>query len=430
MKTDRGGLCLKTGKIGRVNCLKQTLMMPGERINMDIQGTVRLETLRERDVMRINAHIATFWTPLRWLWSEFPQYLTEGPDTAVVPPTLSNESNWDSYGVGSYRSSGDGTLFKPFSDNVLRCYNEWYKWPEDSDETTWVSNGRKAVPLSAVWSRARYNMTPTDSDDYAIDVSNPTMDVRDLATTQARFRSAMKREILTFGRWMETLQNVYNGDGSREVDQVPIMLDQQEVGVNPREMPATDGASLGQWQSMFDFNVDHQVNGIIAPEHGILATFLVIRFAPVIESCDPLATDRPDWWELTGDPEYLSNAEPVQVQRRDYEQTNSSTVMGYLGAGWQWRCETNVIGQSIDQRDSFPYMLTPTTQAEAKDATRVKDAFRSQALDDYMVDLYFRMPSIQPIGTALDSYFSGMVDDTTPRKRNSNAEFPEGGKNL
>ena len=99
-------------------------------------------------------------------------------------------------------------------------------------------------------------------------------------------------------------------------------------------------------------------------------------------------------------------------------------------AGWQWRCEHDVIGKSVDDRDSFPYMLAPTTQAECKDATRVKDAFRSQALDDYLVDVYFSEEGYQPIGDAMDSYMSGMMDDLQVSTGGRNQELPKGGKQL
>jgi hypothetical protein len=429
-RAKRGGLTLKTGKIGRWNCLRQQILMPGEKMDISIQGSVRLETLRERDVMRINAMIVSFIQPLRWLFSDFPQYLKEGPDTSVTPPTITSETNWDKYGIGSYKASGAGTMYQFYRDAVLRCYNEWMKHPEDADITSWNNSGGKAVPLSKPWSRARYDMTPDAAADYTIDVSGSTMDVRDLAEVEAKFRGAMKRDNLSFNRWIELINEVYKGDGSREVDQVPIMLDQAEVGVNPREMPATDGASLGQWQSMFDFNIDHQIPGVVAPEHSIVSHFLCVRFAPVIEGCMPLAADNLDWHELTGDPEFLTAAQPVPVEIRDFTQSTSSTQVGYLPAGWQWRCDHDVIGKAIDIRDSFPYMLNPSTQAECKDATRVKDAFRSQALDDYVVDVYFREDSRQPIGTSLESYFSGMLDDVKPGQSNTNDEFPKGGKSL
>ena len=428
-RASRGGLTLKTGKIGRVNCLRQQLMMPGERMNINVSGKVRLEALRERDVMRINAHLACFMTPLRWLQTDFPDFVKEGPDT-LKTITQNSSSDWSTIGIGAHTTPAVDNYNKFFEDAYLRCYNEWYKWPEDSDAVSPVDeHGNKAVPLSTLWSRARYDSTPDDTDDYQIDVSGATMDVRDLAEVQGRFRAAMKRDVFSFNRWMELVRETWKGDGSREVDQVPVMLDQVEVGVNPREMPATDAAGLGEWQSLFDFGVNHSIRGVVAPEHCVLTWLLTVRFAPVIESAHPLATTL-DWWEMTADPEYIASKKPVPVQLRDFQQNNDATQIGYLPAGWQWRCEHNVIGKSVDIRDSFPYMLVPSTQAEAKDATRVKNAFRSQALDDYLVDVYFKEDSIQPIGDAMESYMSGMVDDAAVGPGGRGDEFPKGGKQL
>ena len=434
-RASRGGHTIKTGKIGRVNCLRQQFLMPGERINQSINGRVVLETLRERDTLRINAHLATFLTPIRWLWPDWTDFVKEGPDTLKTPPTMSYP-DMAQYGIGSSSAVATGTYHKWYLENVLRVYNEWYKHPENADAveadltTEPYPDGLKAVPLSTAWSRARYDATPDDTDDYT-QSSATNFDVRDLAEVQARFRGAMKRDVLSYNRWMETVQQTWrNSDPSREVDQVPIMLDQTSVGVNPREMAATDGASLGTWQSMFDFYVNHDINGIIAPEHCIVSTFLTIRFAPIVESSMPLSTNQVNWFELVGDPEWIAAAEPQLVQMRDLFDTTSSTTVGYLPAGWQWRCNHDVVGFRIDQRDSFPMMRTPTTQAECKDATRIVDAFRSQSLGDYLVDLHFTENSVQPIGDSMDSYFSGMVDDLENHPGGSGDEFPHGGKML
>ena len=429
-RASRGGLTLKTGKMGKCNVLRQQIMMPGERMNLSIKGMCRLEALRERDVMRINAHMATFMTPLRWVWSDFPQYLKEGPDTAVTPPSGGTDFDWSNIGIGSYESSAASSYYKYFVDTPIKIYNEWYKWPESADVTTWPEHGQPAVPLSKAWNRCRFDATPDASADYTVSAATD-FDVRDLAEVQAKFRSAMKRDVLSYNRWIELIEETYRGDGSREVDQVPIMLDQVEAGVNPREMPATDGASLGQWQSLFDFNLDHQIRGIVAPEHCIITTILTVRFASVIEGAMPLCFNgRNDWHDITADPEFISAAQPESVELADIYQAGAATQLGYLPKGWKWRCDHDVIGKSVDLRDSFPYMLKPTTQAEAKDATRNKDAFRSQALDDYLVDAYFQEECIQPIGDSMDSYMSGMMDEATPRTGGKNDEFPKGGKML
>ena len=427
-RVSRGGQTLKTGKIGRVNCIRQQLMMPGERMNISINGQVKLESLRERDTMRINAHLAVFMTPLRWVEPNWVQYVKEGPDTAATLSTVASETTWSKLGIGSYQSGGLGSYLEAYRAAAQRVYNEWYKFPDDADITGWPDDGPKAVPLSKPWSRCRYDATPDDGSDYTVS-SASDFDVRDLAEIQARFRGAMKRDILSYNRWMELINETWKGDGSREVDQVPLMLDQVDVGVNPRELPATDLAGFGQWQSLYDFGVNHQIRGVTAPEHCILTYMLTLRFPSITESCHPLATDQLDWFEMVADPEYLSAAKPVQVQRRDLQQTNSSTVLGYLPAGWQWRCDSDVIGERIDTRDSYPYMNIPTTQQECKDATRIKDAFRSQGLGDYVVDCFIHEDSYQPIGNAMDSYFSGMLDKAKFSGSNSD-EFPKGGKQL
>lgn len=421
MIEERGGLTLKTGKIGRVNCIRQQMLMPGEKVDISMSGDVKLESLRERDSLRINAHLGIFMTPLRWLWSGWPQYLKEGPDSALTPPTFSVES-LSSFGIGSFNSSAPQvpTFWR---DAVLRVYNEWYKWPEDPDVTVWPVDGAPAVPLQHVWNRARYNVTPSDSDDYTV-AAGAAFDVRDLAETQARFRSAIERDVLSYNRYMELVSEMYNADGSREVDQVPMMVDQNEIGVRPRELPATDGASLGQWQSIFDFDVDNQTRGVVCPEHCVVTYMLTVRFAPVIEGRAPLSKLANSWAEQVGDVEMLQAMQPVPLTVGDVAVSTSATPLGFVPAGWQWRAGHDVVGSRVDVRDSFPYMEFPTSQTMAKDATRIKPAFRSQSLGDYMVDVYVGEQSRSPINGALESYFSGMTG------AGSKAEFPKQGKML
>ena len=428
-RAKRGGNCLKPGKIGRVNCIRQQIMMPGEVMDISLDGHVRMESLRERDVMRINAHLAVFMTPLRWLWSEYPQYMKQGPDTGLSPVLhIPADNDLSRYGIGTYMTSSSKSIMRFWAEAYLRVYNEWYKHPEEADISNldYDVNGLPAVPLQATWNQGR-ETDPDDTDDYTL-ASAVEFDVRDLAKKQARYRSAMKRDVLSFNRWMEYIKETYNGDGSREVDQVPIMLDQVEVGVNPRDIPASDGASMGQWQSLYDFNVSHRIPKVVAPEHCIITYMLTVRFPPITESHMPLAKSQ-NWEILTADPEYLSSMEPQGVKLSDILATNSTGTLGQMPAGWQWRCGHDVIGKQVYDRESFPYMRQPTSLSEARDATRIKPAFRSQALGDYMADIYIHENSRQPIGTAMDSYFSGMLDHAIGQSQ-SNDEFPKGGKKL
>ena len=152
MTDQRGGVCLKTGKIGRANVLRQQLVAPGENIRTDISGKVMLEALRERETLRIHAHLATFLTPVRWLDANWTDFVREGPDSLSSIAT-EGYSDLGSLGLGSDAAGSSIPSF--FKQAVLRIYNEWYKWPEDADATAWAQDGLPAVPLQHTWTRCR-----------------------------------------------------------------------------------------------------------------------------------------------------------------------------------------------------------------------------------------------------------------------------------
>lgn len=398
---DRGGQILRTGTVGWVECIRQQKMLPGETIKSSLKGQVRMEMLRERDALRINAHIAVFMTPIRWLWDGWPQYIKDGPTGTTAPPMINHRPQI--IGLG-------GDVERPIQqywrDAFHRVYNEWYKWPEDPD--TYVY---KAVNLEHSWTRFRDNAQPDDAEDREVDGTvsgaTSTLQIKDLALKQAQFRSAMQREVLSFERYQEVLREAWGADGSREVDQVPIKIHEEQVGVDPRSFPAQDASGLGQWGSIYDFNVNDGFT-VTAPEHCILTYCLTVRLAPITSECHPLANDRLTWAEEVGDPSILAATEPQAVELRDVFNSNSATVLGFQPAGWQYRARNNLVDSRITDRESFPIMKFPTTAAEARDATRAEDAFRSSALQDYVVDVYCQERSDSAMPNALSSYYVGM----------------------
>jgi hypothetical protein len=396
---NRGGTSLLTGKIGHVTPVRQTMLMPGETINARISGQVKMEMLRERDALRLNAHIAHFMTPVRWLWPEWTDYIKEGPDTSLTPPTI----NFTPIALGL---SGNlpMDLEQYWHDAIYRIYNEWYKWPEDPDVTT---GERVGVNLEHMWTRCRDQGEPSSDADKMVSAPADQFNIQDLAEIQARYQTAVNREVLSFNRYQELLQDTWGVDGSREVDQVPVMISSSQVGVDPRSLPAQDAAGLGQWGSIYDFRVDDSFT-ITAPEHCILTTNLIVRFAPITEERHPLANPRNSWAVRVGDP-YLMGAMPPQiVEIRDCLDSDSNESLGYLPSGWQWRSENNMIADKIDVRDSFPYMKMPTNAAEARKADMRVNAFRSQALEDYVIDLYCNYKSTSMVPAEISSYTVGM----------------------
>ena len=104
--------------------------------------------MREQKTSKIHAHLEAFVTPVRWLWTDFPQYLVKGKDTSLSPPTTTIKL--DNYGIGAYN---DVLVYKWFKDAPLRVYNEYVKWPENSDITAIDLTQEVAVALPAYYTR-------------------------------------------------------------------------------------------------------------------------------------------------------------------------------------------------------------------------------------------------------------------------------------
>ena len=425
----RGGEILTTGTIGRLKVLRQQLVRPGETLDCRLSGEVNMESLRERDALRINAYVAAFMTPVRWLEPEWARYVKEGPTTTRNVSYVNTIGDW--FGLG-----GDKPRNLPafWVNAVYRIYNEWFKWPEDLDRldlgggvgVTGPEPDLPCVNLEHSWTRMRDQALPEDASNIEAAAAGNTLSVVDLAETQARFRAAVQREVLTYGRYMEVMKELFGAPGSREVDQVPIKLDDDSVGVNPRSIPATDAAGLGQWQSLYDFNIDFGFD-LTAPEHCVLTYVLVIRFKPMTEEIHPLSHQYLTWEELVGDASILSALPPQPVQSGelfDVGATSSFNLGGHLPAGWQWRAQNNIVGALIDRRDSFPVMRIPSSLGACRDATRRVDAFRSSSLGDFRVNLYASEMSESNMPNALSSHFVGMKD----AGKGDGSPYPKQGK--
>ena len=417
MKYDRGGTVIKTGKIGRVNILRQQILLPGETVKPALNGPVRLTALRERESLKIHARLEAFVQPIRWLWDDLPAYLQEGPAGTKTWPTTATQDdkshvNLSDYGVGGNTSA---PMLAIFRDGPLRIYNEWFKWPEDADETSWVKDGRVAIAQAHSWTRMQANDGPATGDYDMQTVASgqrEQFDIRGLAEIQARLRQAIDQDWIAHGRYVDLLKELWQEGGSREVDKVPMRLNGAEAGVDPQNVYATDSDGLGDTMSLYNFGVDHRFGTVSMPEHSLLTYMLVVRFASIAEDeINPtaIALDR-SWASMVGEPGMLAAERPNGVRGRNLTGNNAaSTVLGYLPAGWQWRSRWNVVGDRIDDRDSFPVYrsLSQQTATSMRSASRIGDPFRSASLGDYYVDINFSEVTNSPIPGPLSSLYTG-----------------------
>ena len=427
---NRGGKVLKTGIIGKLNVLRQHLLLPGETLKPNLSGQVRLTPMRERDTTRIHARIDGFLTPVRWLWDKWPDYVKQGDTTTLTIPTISK--NPYELGLGGSITYGPMQIYKFFDDSLLRIYNEWYKWPEDNDITSTSSNNMKAINLSRIWTRLQEDNSAKDSET-DISTTGANLDIRDLAVLQSKYRNAIERDWLAHQRYIELLGELFNADGSREVDKVPIRLKGAEVGVDPWNRFATNDTGLGVSSAVYDFGVRHNFGMVAAPEHMVLTYILVVRFAPIAgDEVNPMAVNfDKSWAETIGDPGILSAMPPQPVKTRQFAAaTNSANaaIRGYAPAGWQFRDGFNVVDVNIVARNSFPLIdqLANQSSKQLRNSMRVEESFLSSSLGDYVVDLWATENVNSPIPSARSSLFSGVNE----AGKGSKALYPMDAKHI
>lgn len=411
---NRGGKSLKVMDIGRMATLRQHLLLPGESLNTTITGNVRLAALKQQTSVYLHAQIEAFAQPLRWLYTDFPDYIKEGPAGVKVIPTLTGSWITD-FGKTSNLGIGKVTtdFAKWYAQAPINIWNEWYRWPEDAKISVtsppisfFADYGKECINLPSAPTRL-HDAPSIDILEYQV-ASSTTLDVRELEKIQHRFAHAAKTDWTSQERYQEFMRDVWSAKGSPEVDNVPTRLQKgANLSVTPRDQYASDGPSLGELTSLNNFQVNHKWSKYIAPEHMIVTYIMLLRFAPVFDGgVIPMAYPGDTLRSLViGDPMVIAGEQPQAVKSREIEGSGDATVIGYLPAAWQYREGFDHTDQKIREQNNFPLLGNqPNTAAGHRDASNISPAFRSTALRHGFADLDFKcniQSRIPPAGTSI-----------------------------
>ena len=416
---DRSGRNLSSLKLGRVKCLRQEILHPGERLDSRVSGRVRLAALREQESLPVHVHLEAFLTPLRWLDDDWTDYLTEGPGTSTsLNTSVWTQTDFNCVGVGA--NAGDTQIWDVWRNNYDRVYNEYFKWPEDADSAIATANsdahkfGLLAVNLPSWWTRFNAGDGVSDSERELVTSasgSREKFDIRDLSELMARFRHETTQDWLSSGRYREFLQAAWDAAGVREVDEVPLTLGYSAGVMSAQNLWATDSDGLGAIAGVYEFDVDHSFGRVSSPEHSILSYFIVVRALPVIEgqSHPHLTMDDRGWAEITGHPQLLASQRPRRWNWDNVlNERGTAHVLGYAPAGQEWRVGWDVVDDVISDRNSFLTMREALGFDSWKyHPANMDSAFRSTSLGHALCHLFFNQRSHSLIPAPFSSIMTG-----------------------
>lgn len=416
---ERGGHLIGGMQLGRTRAIRQEILHAGETVQPHIMGQINLNALREQVTRRIHVTLAQFFTPLRWLEPQWANMIKQGEDWAGSIDTYTfTDVVGDLLGVG--RIAENDVIWQVWLDNYLQIYNWHWKWPQDADRTAIGAEdeqhyGFKAVNL-ATRPHARILTDSIVDADHELtteqDGSREKFSVRALSQLQARLRSESDRMYFGEDRYRDLLTATWrDAIGTSEVDQIPIRLDVEAGYMDGQDLYASDGDSLGSKAGIMEFKVNHQLPyPFTAPEHGIWACFLCVRLDPVINDGSNLflTGDDKTWVDFTAHPGHIAKSPPVDVKVRDISPTtDSSTVLGKLPRGWQWRAGWDQIDVRIDDRMSYMFVGGPDNATESRYHQDVDSAFRSTAIGNGLLDFTFVMLSDSQVPPPFASVMSG-----------------------
>ena len=445
---DRSGSLLGTLKVGRWRCLRQELLHTGESMDSHLRGSITMAALREPMAVDIHATIATFFTPMRYLVTDWANMLKEGVDTTTtIPtstvPTLSNIADTvslDSFGLG-WVVEGD-VIPTFFATNINDIYNWYMKYPDDSDVTlTDVPNsdavkyGRPAVNLPSYLTRLRkasqvtkadyqvafstdveaetvtddQNVTTTTYDD-----SSTTVDLRVLRELRARLASETSRDWFGTRGYKEVVDRIWGMKPSNEVEQRPWLLDVHTGWLGGSNVWATDGSSLGQRAGVMSFDLDHRPGSMTAVEAGVISYWLCLRFPPLIVGGGNPFSNTDDWTyaDWTAEPMILAAMPPQNWKHRQLiPSLDRADVEGIYPAGQQWRTGWNQVDNDVSVRASFPIQPQPADAAASVYAARyhptVDQAFISNSLGHGLLTVQFSQMCSSRVPVPESSIFAG-----------------------
>lgn len=377
--------------------------------------------MREQRATRFHAHVEGWAVPVRWIETDWDDKIKNPDYSGTVLTAASDVATYglDDLGLGRGHSidSNANRPYQIFIAAPARIWNEYLKWPEDNDSVSWAQDGRHAVALDSYYTRIQKSGWSQDivtAADYEYETtqsgSREKFDIRELNRFVTAYKVDQSLDWYANTRYQAALRNLWGVDSTREVDRVPMSLGFDAGLLGGRNLFATDAEGLGTVSGIHEFSLSHRFKPFTAPEHMVVVYMLCIRLPSVSQGeINPLALSNRarTWDDEVGEFRQLASRPPEPVARRDLTDVTASTTIGLMPSGWRWRNRWNFIGEEIATRDSFP--ISNALEAEVdirgmRQADNVNKAFKSQSLQDFIVDVNFQEHvdnSVAPPGASI-----------------------------
>ncbi len=356
------------GTIGRVKTLSFTNVLPGDSVDIDAIGALRLSPLRRGLTLDSKVDICTFYVPYRHVYGQaWIDFIKKGQSADPIPDSTFTDPCGDGDFSCNYLGLNNAGSFKVpkwLSQSYLNIYNNYYKVPTDADETRKpnvfnpyeATFGLTACHLESIWTAPLPNGSITSRNMAA---PGDNLDIIKLKQEFAKLETDQERDFF-MTRYRDIIKSL-GGHVDTDADNRPTMLMRTEFWASGYDVDGTSQSTMGQFSGRVQQSWRHSVPRFFVPEHGVIMTLILVRFSPIHSSERPyLATlTSPTYLDIAGDPALVANQPPVEVPIGSIL-SNSSKTNKFKMAHSQWyRYHPNFVNARYTLLQGFPFLNKP-----------------------------------------------------------------------
>ena len=421
------------GKIGMLTTLNWHYVLPGDGYASTIAGRLQFSPLRRYIVKDAKIDIVSFYTPMRFIYNNWTDFIEQGSDETVTLATDFGEhgssSNIEGWIGCKHHGSSAGKGWPAWLQNdIPKIWTHYFRPPGTiAEPTTWNDFFAKAgidgsanqgwgpgtAMLKTVWNTfAKDNITSSDRD---VAVQSNKWSLFALDQQMAHLRTEQERDFF-MTRYRDIISNM-GGHAPIDADERPELIGRSSFWSSGYDVDGTDQTSLGQFTGRMSIAFMHSIPRKFIPEHGIIRHVAVVRFPPIVETeTDYIAhIPQPTYRDNAGDPDLIRNQPPMAYKPNEwFTDTSNSTKAGVIPFGNHLRHKANFVHPKYAELQGFPFIKTAPVNSSSKIHNQLihkhdlyDDMFQTQQLGHWQISAKCTTPVVRRIPTARESLLAG-----------------------
>ena len=427
------------GGIGHIQTLTKVPIIAGDSIGFKLSGKLRLSPLRRSIVLDPKVDLCAFFVPHRHVYGQtWIDWVKGGVDSGITLPGLARGTKRPYYLAGSpHFTEGMPSLPRWAVVGYNQIFNRYFRVPTDqasvkvenwmpdydSDPDTQeyaLSNyGAMAPRLKTVLSTPVY--TAVDQNDRRLELRSPSalqgasqqvLDLTDLASIKARYRSEQEREWL-YVRYADLLSGVWPGaHANTDADQRPTMLARQSFFLSGYDQSGNDDATLGTFQGNSEGRIQFSMPNRLLPEHGTLWILAVVRYPSLYHNEGHFLEHKadPSYRQFAGEHTIVAGEAPKEYRTQEFFGTTSTGSIGHAPYGQWYRFHPPRIHPLFKDREGYPFL---TGHQQTRDElhyhqpNEYKHVFQTRVNGEWEYTGNCEMHALRSIPAPMQSLFVG-----------------------